>query len=70
MMYHLFKNSIWKVVKIAKTYNITLVGDAYFLPPLEYFDISNTADWFTLSWIHKLYEEQYRILELTYLVIY
>ena len=34
MMYHLFQNSIWKVVKIAKTYDITLVGDAYFLPPL------------------------------------
>ena len=35
MMYHLFQNSIWKVVKIAKTYDITLVGDAYFLPPLQ-----------------------------------
>ena len=34
MMYHLFQNSIWKVVKIAKTSDITLVGDAYFLPPL------------------------------------
>ena len=37
MMYHLFQNSIWKVVKIAKTYDITLVGDAYFLPPLYYY---------------------------------
>ena len=34
MMYHLFQNSIWKVVKIAKTSDITLVGDTYFLPPL------------------------------------
>ena len=33
-MYHLFQNSIWKVVKIAKTSDITLVGDTYFLPPL------------------------------------
>ena len=36
MMYHLFQNSIWKVVKIAKTSDITLVGDTYFLPPLYY----------------------------------
>ena len=34
MTYHLFQNSIWKVVKIAKTSDITLVGDTYFLPPL------------------------------------
>ena len=34
MMYHLFQNSIWKGVKIAKTSDITLVGDTYFLPPL------------------------------------
>ena len=33
-MYHLFHNYMWKVVRIAKTSDITLVGDTYFLPPL------------------------------------